>query len=99
MKPFDILLTDAAYDDLIDIRHWIAQHADEETAHRFIDRIEARISKLAYFPDKGTPHPNIRPDTRSASFERSYLIFYHVEEQVVWIDRVISARRDIDNLN
>ena len=99
MKAFNVLLTDSAYADLVEIRNWVALQADEATANAFVDRIQTRLAKLAHFPERGTPHPEIRADIRSLSFERNYLIFFHASGEIVWIDRIVSAKRDLGNLN
>lgn len=96
---FEVKLTDQAFDDLIVVRRWVAVRADDDTARAFTVRIEAKMATLESFPERGTPRPEIRADVRSISFERNFIIVYHVETQSVWIDRVVSGRRDLHDLN
>lgn len=98
MRRYTVKLTDTAFDDLVDIRQWIAEEGDADTAFAFVDRMQARIAKLEIYPQRGITHPDIRSDIRSIGFEGSYRIFYHVDGSLVWIDRVLSTRRDLSDL-
>ncbi len=96
---FDVKLTNRAFDDLVAIRRWVADRANDDTARAFIDRIEAKLATLENFPQRGTPRPEVRDDVRSINFERNYIIVYHIETQLVWIDRVVNGRRELNDLN
>jgi plasmid stabilization system protein ParE len=87
-----------AISDLVGIRDCIAGEANEAVAVSFIKRIQNRIESLGSFPNRGEAFPVIRPGARKLSFERSYLILYRVEGSLVLVDRVVSARRDLDAL-
>lgn len=89
-----VVVDEAAVMDLAMLAHWIADHADLDTALAYVDRIQARFATLAGFPDRGTPRDDLAPGIRSLSFERRQLILYRVDGDAVTILRVVDDARD-----
>jgi len=50
---------------------------------------------LDQFPNRGTPHDDVRPGLRSIPLRGAVTIFYAVKADEVQIVRVIHARRDL----
>ena len=95
---FAVKLTEFAISDLIELRNWIAEQADETIATAYLERIQARIRTLSHFPDRGQDRSEIRPGVRSLAFERNKIILYHIKGDTVWIQRVVSGKRDMSAL-
>ena len=83
--------------DLESIRDHISQTLQNpDAAHRVCVAIAKRAHLLATFPHSGTPletpeHPDA--EYRHASAQR-YVIIYHVEDDVVHVDRVVHESSD-----
>ena len=96
---YSVELTPAARDDLIGIRDWIAVQAQSyDIADAYVERIKARLSSLADFPNRGSPRPDLGPELRSIPFERKRIIVYRIEGDVVDILRVLDGARDLSCL-
>lgn len=83
--------------DIEQIGTYIANDlASPKAANRTVSAIASRIRLLAVFPHSGTPletpeHPDA--EYRHASAQR-YVIIYHVEDDVVHVDRVVHESSD-----
>jgi toxin ParE1/3/4 len=87
-------MSEDAIDDLSSIGRWIADQADLDTSNAYVARIEAACGRLSYFPNRGTPRPDLAPGLRTIPFERRYTIGYQVESEEVIILRIIHGARD-----
>ena len=92
---YQVVVSAPAHNDLVDVRSWVAAEATIEVAERYIDRITSRFERLAYFPNRGTPRPDLAPGIRTIPFERRLLIAFSVEGDLVTILRVVDASRDL----
>ena len=82
--------------DLDDIWLYIAQD-NIDAADRFIDSLYEKCLVLRERPEIGRERTEIRTDIRSFPLG-NYLIFYHVYNSEVIIDRFLSGYRDIPSL-
>jgi plasmid stabilization system protein ParE len=96
---FVVRISETAVSDLLDIRNWIEEQADQEVAIAFVHRIQETISKFSYFLNRGHFFPKVSKYSRVLSFERRYVILNRVEKKTARIDRIVSGKRDLDNLN
>ncbi|WP_434404439.1 type II toxin-antitoxin system RelE/ParE family toxin [Sphingobium sp. DN12] len=90
-----VQLSALAIEDLIAIHHWVRAEADLATADRYLARIEERVAALSDFPDRGSPRDDLIAGLRTLTFERRLLIAYHVDREMVTVQRVIHAVRDL----
>jgi toxin ParE1/3/4 len=90
-----IILRPAAVEDLAAIYDWIADHANDETATAYRDRLLAACTRLADFPSRGSARDDVRPGLRTIAFERRAVIVYFVEESEVRIARILHHGRDL----
>ncbi len=97
MQNFSIKILQSAQFDLDEIWAAIAQ-SDIFNADRFVAKLEAKISSLSQFPEKGVARPDLFPDTRML-VEGQYLIFYQFEHETVIVMRVVHGARDLNELN
>lgn len=88
-------LSALAIEDLIALHQWISTEADILTADGYLARIEERIAALADFPHRGSPRDDLIAGLRTLAFERRLLIAYSVDGQIVTVQRVINALRDL----
>ena len=76
-----------AKQDLRRIYDFIAGFAGPASARGIIDGIEARCLTLLDYPNRGTPHPEIRRGLRTVPLGKA-VIAYRVEDRDVVIVRV-----------
>lgn len=84
--------------DLLALYDWIAEVADPEVAFSYASRIEDACARLATFPGRGSPRPDLADGVRTTAFQRRVIIAYSADEDAVTILRVVSGARDIDRL-
>jgi toxin ParE1/3/4 len=89
-----VVLSEQAISDLVNLAHWIAVQADHETARAYLARIDIKIAKLEFYPERGTLRPDIADGVRSIIFERRRIIYYRVVGDEVWVERILDGRRD-----
>lgn len=92
-----LVLASAARDDMHDIGDYIRDELQNPgAALHMIQRFRKTIEPLRDYPEMGT----LLPNTLNLSTQYryvicgNYLIFYHTEDDTVYVDRVIYARRD-----
>jgi len=91
-----VQLSALAIDDLISLHQWVSAEADISTADGYLGRIEKRIAALADFPHRGSPRDDLITGLRTLTFKRRLLIAYSVSGEVVTVQRVINAFRDLE---
>jgi len=79
--------------DLDDVWDYIACDSIDE-ADGFIDRILRKCLLIAENPEVGRARDELVKGVRSFPVG-NYLIFYHVSDDVVYVDRVLSGYRDL----
>lgn len=88
-------ISDEAEQDLKSIWRYIANKSSVQRADKLLDKLEAKIKKLAASPI-GTKRDDLKAGLLS-SLLKPYLIFFTVEApQHITIRRVIHGRRDIE---
>ena len=92
----EILVSPLAMADLQDAADYLSsQLHNPGAAARLIERIRNAVSQLQWFPELGTP---ITVAGQSVTYRYllcgSYMVFYHLENAVVHIDRLLYGRRD-----
>ena len=81
-----------AYEDLDDIRGYIAQH-NPDAADRVITEIFDAIRALVPFPHQGHRRPDLSSRPLRFILVRDYLIAYAPDEKPLWVVAVIHGRR------
>ena len=92
-----VFLSGDAKEDLKDIRTYIREDLDNPTAAKaVVDRIIERIRQLEQFPMLGAALSSvIEPETDYRFLvSGSYLIFYRIEKDAVYVDRILYGKRD-----
>ena len=92
----EILFSPEAQRDIMEIGDYIAYQLHNTSAARsLIARIEQAILSLAQFPESGLllSFPGLTIPYRHLTCG-NYLIFYHLSEGAVQIDRILYGRRD-----
>lgn len=95
---FDVVVTPHAVDDLDAIHRYVADHAGEDVADAYLDRIEARCRSIGDAPLTGSPRDDLSIGLRTVPFERRATIAYTVADSRVTIQRVVHAGRDLASL-
>jgi len=92
-----LFISPAAEKDLLEIKQYISEELDNPTsAVKVISQITNRIKDLVNFPEAGIPlSTKIGFETKYRFIvSGNYLAFYRFEENSVYIDRVLYAKRD-----
>lgn len=92
-----LIVSPLARADMREIGDHISQKLrNPDAALRMIRRFREAMSPLREFPESGAPL--LAAGKQSAPYRYlvcgSYLIFYHVADSAVYIDRVLYGRRD-----
>lgn len=94
---FNILYSEEALNDLDEIHEYISFHLmNPDAAINTINGIMDAVERLCEYPISGTPLNallDIESDYRFVIY-KSYLAFYHLENNSVYIDRVLYEGRD-----
>ena len=77
--------------DLLALYDWIADRADPDTAFAWTSGIESHATKLATFPERGTPRNDLVPDLRTVVYRGRTVIAYRVSETEVEVLRLVHA--------
>ncbi len=91
-----VIFSPEAQDDLLGLYESIADEAGAGIALGYIERIEAHCRRLAAFPERGTVRSDIRPGLRTIGFERRVTIAFHVEREIVVVNRILYGGRDLE---
>jgi toxin ParE1/3/4 len=101
LKPFSVLLTDNAAQDLEDLFEHIARHDAPEQADYVLEQIEKAFADLSEFPERGTfPKELLAVGIREYReiFFKPYRIIYRVIGQNVYVMLIADGRRDMQAL-
>jgi toxin ParE1/3/4 len=100
VKP-DIIFSARFASDIVAQAEWYKFEADQPTADRFVDAVQATLNTLMYAPEMGrkrfTRHPElsaIRSFRIHPPFHR-FLMFYRTEPGVLILERLIHGARDL----
>lgn len=92
MHEFDIVRTDKAESDLMEIAMYIAINNSVEVANKVIDKMETAVMRLQNMPFSGSKQNFFYTKKHKYRFLTvdNYLIYYHVDEKnsIVYIDRI-----------
>jgi plasmid stabilization system protein ParE len=92
-----VVITQAAYADLIDIGDYIAR--DNPTrAITFVDELEQRCRLIRDHPEAAPVLPDHRDRAIRRAVHGRYCIFYRIRTDMIEILHVLNAARDIDRL-
>ncbi len=103
METYEIRTAEQAYQDMRDLYRYIARELKEPTiADKLLSKIDEGIQSLSTMPQRHNTLADERlgqQGIRRLSIE-NYFVFYVVDEpgQVVFVTRVMYARRDWINL-
>lgn len=95
---YRIVFVESAQADLEAIHDYVRENADSDTADGYIERIERACLKLREFPNRGTPHEELRPNLRTTAFERRATIGYEVNGDIVRIIQVLHGGQDVETV-
>ncbi len=94
---YKILYSSEALKDLDEIWEYILMElGNADAAKNTINNVMNTIDALEVFPERGTPLSavvEIESDYRFV-LSGSYMVFYRVESQTVFIDRILYERRE-----
>jgi plasmid stabilization system protein ParE len=91
-----VILGQRALADLRDIGNWIADHASETVAERYVWRLRSYCEGFDVFSERGTRRDDLRPGLRTIGFERRVTVAFAVFEDEVLIIRLFYGGRDIE---
>lgn len=77
------------------IYEYIAQNSPQR-AIGYVRRLRLRCEALSYFPERGRARDDLLPGVRTLPFERSAVIIYRVESDVVRIINIFYRGRNYE---
>ncbi|UVK57188.1 type II toxin-antitoxin system RelE/ParE family toxin [Mesorhizobium sp. AR02] len=94
-----VVLSENAISDLETIGAYILENSGSENiANGFVDRINERCQKIGNAPRGGRSRDEILPGLRAVPFERSAVITYVIESDVIRIVNIFYGGRDYETL-
>jgi toxin ParE1/3/4 len=99
--PFTVFLTNDAAHDLDELYDYIALHDTPQKADYVLGQIEAALSRLSKFPERGAHPKELRAlgilEYREIFF-KPYRIIYRVMDKNVNVLLIADGRRDMQTL-
>jgi toxin ParE1/3/4 len=98
-----VVRTPRARRDLTEIADYLAEHAHQTVADRFLDAANETLTLLAGNPELGSPWESDNPDLADVRWHAvagfpNHLLFYRPTEQGIELIRVLYAARDLEAL-
>ena len=103
MKPRQIVLTDAAVNDILEQAAWYQEQSGLKLARRWEQAVTSVLLRLAATPAAGAPC-TFKADelrcVRRISIPRfpKHLVFYRLEKHEMVILRIVHGARDLESL-
>ena len=97
----ELEISDRAQEDVVRQYAWYAVHASEEIAERYLRAFYDTASRLVSSPSMGRKRKYLMPELdnlRSFRLEDSFdahLLFYHTDEGMLIVVRVMHGARDL----
>jgi toxin ParE1/3/4 len=99
MRHLKVAYRPEAVDDLEEIFRYVLDKSQSlEIAYGFVRRIKGRCERVGNVPLGGRPRDDLEPGLRTVPFEKSAVIAYKVESDLVRITNVFYGGRDYDAL-
>lgn len=99
IQRLPVVLNESALQDLQNIASYIFdQSGSERTALGFTERIKARCHRIGDVPHGGRRRDDLLPGLRIVPFERSAVIAYVVDADMVRIINIFYGGRDFEAL-
>lgn len=92
----EVTVSPKAISDSFEIWSYIA-HNSFQAADRWIDELNDQYNLISRQPFIGRQQDNLEADLRSIPFGR-YLIFYKIQQETIFIVRVLHSARNISLL-
>lgn len=93
---FSVIVSPKAAQMLISCVSFLAA-VDENAAVRLVDEYDKAVASLSQFPHRGKRLErgnSLQSDYRYLIFGKRYLLVYTVEDDEVYVDKVIDGRQD-----
>jgi toxin ParE1/3/4 len=89
--------------DIVGILQYFIDKYSPATALKFGKCVEKTLDLLALFPEMGSLWESKNSALHGVRFQkvhgfRSYLIFYRMTEQGLYLERIIDGRRDLEQI-
>ena len=80
MKPYAVIFTPEAEEQLAELYHYIAAKASANIAIRYTNAIVDYCDSMKSFPHRGTKRDDIRPGLRITHYKKNAVIAFAVDE-------------------
>ena len=98
MTVYKVEVASTVYEDIEDLKEFLRSVMSQEGAHRYIDVMNGEMMSLSVFADcfaesRMQTIRNIHPHARRmVSHNRKWIYVFHIEEDIVVIDRILKAK-------
>lgn len=93
-----VVLSARARTQLRELFQYIASEASPDIAKSYTDAIVNHARSLGEFPNRGTPHDDIRPGVRTIPFRGRVTIAYTVKPAAVRVLGIFYAGQDLETI-
>ncbi len=94
MRHRNVVFSEEARLNLIDLYNWLLENTEPETALSYIERLEEYCLDFDIASERGECRDDIRPGLRVVGFEKRIAIAFTVEEEQVIILRLFYGGQD-----
>ena len=91
-----LIYSPEALADLSGLYIYIADHSGPGRSKIYNDRLRRFCDGLTLFSERGSRRDDIRPGLRLIGFERRATIAFHVQGDLIIVDRVFYGGRDVE---
>ncbi len=99
---FQILLTDWAEDDLVEIYRYVLQRDSVDAADSLLEDLESACLSLKELPNRGTSVPELEhvgvSEFREVHCKKFYRLIYEVVGKKIYIHGVLDGRRSLQSI-
>tara|TARA_R110000868_G_scaffold72090_1_gene210283 strand:+ start:496 stop:792 length:297 start_codon:yes stop_codon:yes gene_type:complete len=93
MKPYQLVISPIARDDLTDISQYSTQQWGATQTERYLLSLKENIWSLKQSPLKGVTRPELLANLKSLP-TKSHVIFYRITHSKIEIVRILHKRQD-----
>ena len=103
MKPYNIVLTDAAVSDILEQAAWYEEQSGLRLAHRWEQAVTSVLLRIATTPAAGAQCTFKAADLKGVRrmpvprFPK-HLVFYRFDSQELIVLRIVHGARDLESL-
>lgn len=101
MTTYQVLMSEAAENDLRNIFSYVAFHDSKERALTLLENLQESCAKLEEFPNRGHIPNELKRfliHEYLEIFYKPYRIIYEISNHTIYVHCIIDGRRDVESV-